>query len=310
MTVRQAGQSADGPGACGFYSGPGTHDHVIRNHRGELVAIHRRRLDAQGRKLGLAWWSPDPATGALRLGLPPGISLRDLPLYGSDFASTWPREATILITEGEKACEALWRIGILAALGTATGAAITPSVDALHAVARGRRFVVWPDRDAAGEHHAANVAAALLLAEARSVSRVAYRADDELPSGWDAADLVIVHAQVPGVDTPDGRAVARAAVNAWWKSRVVPVTHVAKDDAGGPPARRRRESAGVSDLLRARFGVRAGPGKTVRCPKHGDRRPSLWVTRDDTRAICLSPACPWSYPGLGVAELMADTDVV
>ncbi len=48
----------------------------------------------------------------------------------------------------------------------------------------------------------------------------------------------------------------------------------------------------VSDVLRDDFGVlNARPGRTVRCPCHEDRQPSLSIARDDRRAWCHSPTC-------------------
>lgn len=50
----------------------------------------------------------------------------------------------------------------------------------------------------------------------------------------------------------------------------------------------------VTALLFELFGLHSAPGRSVRCPFHDDRAPSLSISRDDERAWCKSPAC-WCH---------------
>jgi len=48
----------------------------------------------------------------------------------------------------------------------------------------------------------------------------------------------------------------------------------------------------ASDILRELWGAeRAMPGRSVKCPAHEDKLPSLSILRDDKRAICKAPHC-------------------
>jgi hypothetical protein len=48
----------------------------------------------------------------------------------------------------------------------------------------------------------------------------------------------------------------------------------------------------ASDILRELWGCeRAMPGRSVKCPAHEDKLPSLSILRDDKRAICKAPHC-------------------
>jgi hypothetical protein len=54
---------------------------------------------------------------------------------------------------------------------------------------------------------------------------------------------------------------------------------------------------GVSQVLVRDWGVaHAVPGRSVRCPAHDDRSPSLSIARDDSRAWCHAPACDLHGP--------------
>lgn len=75
------------------------------------------------------------------------------------------------------------------------------------------------------------------------------------------------------------------------------------------PSRGRREDGpigrfnaqvGVCEVLRREFTVEnARPGRTIRCPAHDDRQPSLSIARDDSRVWCHSPGCALSAEGRG-----------
>ena len=66
---------------------------------------------------------------------------------------------TVVVTEGEKSADALYRRGMLA-VGTVTGASGCPGPESLSAL-RGFDVVLWPDEDAVGKKHMEKVGAAL-----------------------------------------------------------------------------------------------------------------------------------------------------
>jgi len=59
----------------------------------------------------------------------------------------------------------------------------------------------------------------------------------------------------------------------------------------------RFNTVGVSAVLARDWGVtNAAPGRSVRCPGHDDKSPSLAIARDDSRAWCHSPGCELHGP--------------
>jgi len=59
-------------------------------------------------------------------------------------------------------------------------------------------------------------------------------------------------------------------------------------------------AVGASAVLAREWGCDgAAPGRTLRCPAHDDRSPSLHVMRDDERAYCFAPSCPFHDGGRG-----------
>jgi hypothetical protein len=79
-----------------------------------------------------------------------------LPLYRSECAAEWPEDLPVVVTEGEKAADALAGVHP-ATLGTVTGASGAPDAEALE-VLRGRSVVLWPDNDPEGREHMKRVA--------------------------------------------------------------------------------------------------------------------------------------------------------
>jgi hypothetical protein len=121
----------------------------IRDAAGELVALHERIDSPNGKRF--VWRQPDGTKGLN------GTPLADLPLYGINLLGS---KATVVITEGEKACDALITAGVQA-VGTVTGAATCPGREAL-ADLTGRDVVLWPDCDDVGRAHMEKVAAGLV----------------------------------------------------------------------------------------------------------------------------------------------------
>jgi hypothetical protein len=145
----------------------------IRDASGTLVAIHCRQDGPDGKRM---WWEqPDGRPG---LG---GLPLADLPLYGIERLNGSP---TVIVTEGEKAAEALLAIGVQA-VGTVTGASATPGPAAL-AELTGRYAVPWSDNDDVGRSHMDRVGAGL-VGIAAAVSMIEW---PDAPEHGDAADFV------------------------------------------------------------------------------------------------------------------------
>jgi putative DNA primase/helicase len=127
----------------------------IRSPAGETVAIHCRR-DPPGRDKVLWWELPNGTKGLKSAGLTPAT----LPLYGIDQVAEVNRRSsatadgtrsTVVVVEGEKARDALDSIGVLA-VGTVTGATVTPAVPVLEALAD-CNVCLWPDNDDVGRAH-------------------------------------------------------------------------------------------------------------------------------------------------------------
>ncbi len=88
-----------------------------------------------------------------------GKSTASLPLYGSEHLADALPGSSVLVVEGEKACDALRKAGRVA-VGTVTGASGTPSTEVLRKIV-GLDVVLWADADEVGSNHMARIAAAL-----------------------------------------------------------------------------------------------------------------------------------------------------
>lgn len=129
---------------------------------GVVVAIHVRRdylLD--GKPAKEIWWERPGSGRGLN-----GTKVETLPLYGTDALAGLEQGQQVVVTEGEKAADALRSQGI-AALGTVTGADTIPC-DASLAVLTGYDVVLWPDNDVKGEVHMAAIAARLACVGVRA----------------------------------------------------------------------------------------------------------------------------------------------
>jgi hypothetical protein len=128
-----------------------TYQWDLKDAAGNLIAQHFRKDYADRPKQ--YWFSRN---GQKHLG---GLPTADLPLYRTEQVSTWDVEKPIILTEGEKACDELWRHGY-ASLATVTGASGTPSVAVLE-ILRGRHVILWPDNDEVGRKHMDRIGALL-----------------------------------------------------------------------------------------------------------------------------------------------------
>lgn len=122
----------------------------ICDWHGSTIAFHDRVDEAGKKKL---FWRTPAGEG---LG---GRRAESLPLYGTERLATLERSTVVVVTEGEKAADAIRQQGY-AAVGTVTGAASTPAEEVLE-VLRGFDVVLWPDADEPGHRHMAAVAAVL-----------------------------------------------------------------------------------------------------------------------------------------------------
>jgi len=159
------------------HGSPVTTEWPIKDASGRAIAVHVR-TDEPGRPKRLWWRRPNGDRG---LG---GLRSADLPLYRTPEILASPATEPVFIVEGEKAADALVRLG-LAAAATVTGAAGCPSRAVLE-VLRGRDVVAWPDADPEGRLHMQKVAGAL-TGVARRVRIFGWKL---APRKGDAADFV------------------------------------------------------------------------------------------------------------------------
>lgn len=94
-----------------------------------------------------------------------------------------PLPAKVVITEGEKAADAVIAAGV-DAIGTVCGAGSIPG-DAVMGLLTGAHVTLWPDADRTGFRHMARIAAKLerIVGSLRIVDL-----PTDVPQGWDAAD--------------------------------------------------------------------------------------------------------------------------
>jgi len=113
-----------------------------------------------------------------------GTSLSSLPLYGADKLDGLTSDATIVVTEGEKAADSLIKREI-PAVGTVTGANETPCPDSLKALAS-YDVILWPDADQAGQDHMQRIAARLRESGHDNIRVIEW---EDAPAKADAADF-------------------------------------------------------------------------------------------------------------------------
>ncbi len=249
--------------------------------QGEVLAYHVREDGPDGKRM---WWErPDGSIGL------DGMRTASLPLYGAAAAHRWDVERPILVVEGEKAASVLVRAGYQA-VGTVTGAAGCPEREPIMVLAD-MEAVLWPDADEAGRRHMQAVAVA--IGEPGDIVGHPLRWIQWGSDGADAADALKGGVDVDALIA--GAGPVPPAIRASASSRMLPMK-------GDSPISRFCAEVTVSDALRTRWGVeQATPGRSVRCPAHDDRSPSLSIARDDLRAWCHAPSCQFHGPnGRGV----------
>ncbi len=154
-----------------------TTNYPLPDETGRVVAIHMRTDFDDGTKA--VWWAQPDGTKGLK-----GTKPVDLPLYGIHELRTPPE---VVITEGEKARDALARLGI-PALGTVTGADATPNDHRLTPLLNVPTVYLWPDNDDPGRSHMTALSGRLLALGHPDV-RMIERWD--APPKDDAADFAV-----------------------------------------------------------------------------------------------------------------------
>jgi DNA primase len=234
----------------------------IAGLNGQVIAEHVR-IDFDDGSKSIAWRRPgcSPEAGLA------GLALTDLPLYGTERLARLEVGRTVVVTEGEKAAESIWRLGG-EAVGTVTGAAATPGEDAL-AVLLPFDVVCWPDFDDPGVRHMTRVAAGLvrLGGLARRLTWGHQKGDDAadfLERGGTAAVMeLLVQAATSWQLEPERR------------SRPRPEYAYGHDSGRSELARQR-----LVDVVTERLGAPASHdrrGLWWRCPFHDERTASFKV---------------------------------
>jgi hypothetical protein len=218
-------------GASGAGLRERTMTYAVRDAGGRLVAYHVREDTPGGKQV--RWKLPDGRWGLN------GTPLADLPLYGAELVSDLGGNELIVLTEGEKAHDAL-EAADLPAVGTVTGAADTPGAEALE-VLRGRRVALWPDTDEQGRKHMERIAerlqpiaAEVLLYEWHDAPVV------RLPDGKLKAQDVADH---PAIHSRNSKAVDRLLTDLEGSPRWKPPSDAGERSARNLPLKSGREIA-------------------------------------------------------------------
>lgn len=157
------------------------HTYVVCSPHGDVIAEHKRvdAIDKDGQPQKKVWWRRNGRNGLN------GMPVTELPLYKVETLPEAEPFPDVIITEGEKACDALVARGFTA-VGTVTGAAQCPSRESLAAVAaRSSKLFLWPDNDAPGKAHMDKVARVL-----QQLGHDCYMLKwPEAPAKGDAADF-------------------------------------------------------------------------------------------------------------------------
>ena len=173
--VEQTDRDSSGPVPVVKKRTAGTFKFEVRDVFGVLHGIHVREQPARGQKR-LLW---DPSLN--------GRAVSTMPLFGSEHVRDWPADVAIILTEGEPKAKALRDAGFYA-LGTVTGANVTPDLAAL-APCVGRDVVLWPDNDSSGHAHMQGIGRAL-SGRAASITVVHWA---DAPEHGDAVDFLAAH---------------------------------------------------------------------------------------------------------------------
>ena len=235
--------------------------HEIRDTAGKLQAVHVRTDRLIGKDL--KWASPDGKFGLA------GRKLATLPLYRSEDVPGAAQCTALVLTEGEKAADALRAAEpTLLVLGTVTGAQSIPAPEVLQTVVDAALPIyLWPDADDEGAAHMQRVGDVLHAAGAKPL------VIDAPPDtkGADAADWARL------TDRPSWESLATAATP--WDSAPAPATEQPKEKKK-PPSGAYHAARAMEPDLSTRTMFVAGLGWYYRSSET-----ALW--QPDTRRIML-----------------------
>lgn len=159
---------------------------IYRDREGRVAGvICRFDKPGGGKTVAPITWCVDDDTGEAQwrwLAM-----LRPRPLYRSDIIAKTHKDITVLVVEGEKACDAAVDMFPNLMVTTWSGGS-KAVVNTDWSLLRGRKVVIWPDNDEPGQKAAAAIAEVLIAEGVESVAVVAL--PDRLPEGWDLADTV------------------------------------------------------------------------------------------------------------------------
>lgn len=194
----------------------------IRDRRGKVIAIKERVDGPRGKQL--QWLQPDGTPGLN------GTPIAELPLYGTARLAKLPNDSAVIVVEGEKATEALWRRNY-SAVGSVTGANTIPCDESLY-VLLGHPVFLWPDADEPGREHMLHIATRLHAIGHHNVRMVVWSdappkgdaadfsgTDDELQTLFDAAEPVS-HSTETSFTLTRLSDVTPSAIRSLWPSRV------------------------------------------------------------------------------------------
>jgi 5S rRNA maturation endonuclease (ribonuclease M5) len=259
--------------------------YVIRGPDAEPVAIHERQDGPAGKRF--RWWTLGPdgePTPSLQ-----GRPVTDLPLYGAQHAAKWDQARPVYVVEGEKAAYALAQAGYRA-VGHVAGAGVMPSDESL-AILIALHLILWPDADRPGTRLMQAIAKRMTLGAAS----VQWATWADAPEHGDAADFLagglaledLQLGPVPPVEATPAELIEFAEREA---RRRKPQARRRWGQA--PPSR----APSATESLFSEYGIASRSGRSVRCPFHDDRHPSLSILPDDRRVICHAAGC-WAHNG-------------
>ncbi|MFT8484067.1 MAG: DUF927 domain-containing protein [Gluconobacter cerinus] len=163
---------------------------IYRNAAGQPLCARFRKDAGDGRKTVLPYaygrriWTDSRGTRQDITGWHTKEGVKPLPLYGLDRLAAHPEE-TVLLVEGEKTAEAASILFPAYVAMTSQGGSKSANRNDWRPLA-GRRVVLWPDADEAGQSWADAVIRSLRDVGAHIVRQVVLPSG--LPSGWDLAD--------------------------------------------------------------------------------------------------------------------------
>lgn len=149
----------DKPGRNGRRMIGETKRYLLVDANGKTIAFHARQDHVENGERGKHTWYETPGRNGNPIRGLQGIPRDSLPVYNLPELLKAKPGAAVIVTEGEKAADALRERGVLS-VGTVTGAGGKPRADALRPLVPYAVYL-WPDYDEEGRAHMQNVARTL-----------------------------------------------------------------------------------------------------------------------------------------------------